>query len=244
MLLYNWPMRYQLLLFDLDETLYPPTSGLWNAIAVRMQNYMAEKLGIADDQVDTIRRSYFDKYGTTLKGLQSNYQVDAVDFLRYVHDIPLDQVLEPDPALRPLLLSLPQKKWICTNADRGHAQRVLNYLGVKDCFAGITDIIDANFDPKPSKAFYQTTLSMAGVQDPQTCVLFDDLPRNLEPASLMGLTTVLVRSEAVRTGQAVPYASFMVPSVHALPEVFPGLWESVSKTAPKTASRTASKTAR
>ncbi|MCU0489940.1 MAG: hypothetical protein MUE67_13470 [Anaerolineales bacterium] len=114
-------MRYQLLLFDLDETLYPATSGLWNAIAQRMEEYMVERLGISLAQVDIIRRTYFEKYGTTLKGLQANYQVDALDFLHYVHDIPLDQVLEPDPALRTLLHSLPQKKWICTNADRGHA---------------------------------------------------------------------------------------------------------------------------
>ena len=124
---------------------------------------------------------------------------------------------------------MPQKKWICTNADRGHAQRVLSYLGVMDCFAGITDIIDADFDPKPSTAFYQTTLSMAGIEDPQSCVLFDDLPRNLEPASLMGLTTVLVRPEAVLAAQPVPYASFIVSSVHALPGVFPELWRDNSK---------------
>ncbi len=231
MLLYNWLMRYQLLLFDLDETLYPTTSGLWNAIAQRMQDYMVERIGIPSDQVDTIRRSYFEKYGTTLRGLQANYQVDALDFLRYVHDIPLGQVLEPDPDLRPLLLSLPQRKWICTNADRGHAQRVLSYLGIADCFAGITDIVDADFDPKPSRVFYQTALSMAGVQDPQSCVLFDDLPRNLEPASVMGLTTVLVRPETAHSTSPVPYASFMVPSVHALPEAFPELWENSPKAA-------------
>ncbi len=231
MLLYNWAMRYQLLLFDLDETLYPATSGLWNAIAQRMEEYMVERLGISLAQVDIIRRTYFEKYGTTLKGLQANYQVDALDFLHYVHDIPLDQVLEPDPALRTLLHSLPQKKWICTNADRGHARRVLDYLGVRDCFAGITDIIDAGFDPKPSTAFYKTTLSMAGFQDPKGCVLFDDLPRNLEPASLMGLTTVLVRPEAAYLPSSVPFVSFRVPSVHALPEVFPDLWENHSRPA-------------
>ncbi len=229
MLLYNWPMHYQLLFFDLDETLYPATSGLWNAIAQRMQKYMGERLGIPSNQVDTIRRSYFEKYGTTLKGLQANYQVDAVDFLRYVHDIPLDQVLDPDPGLRPLLLSLPQRKWICTNADRGHAQRVLSYLGVADCFAGITDIIDAGFDPKPAAAFYQTALSMAGAQDPQGCVLFDDLPRNLEPASRMGLTTVLVRSETAHSVSPLPYVSYKVPSLHVLPDIFPALWDHHTK---------------
>jgi putative hydrolase of the HAD superfamily len=229
MLLYNWLMHYQLLLFDLDETLYPPTSGLWNAIAQRMQHYMAESLGIPSDQVDTIRRSYFEKYGTTLRGLQANYQIDAVKFLRYVHDIPLDQVLDPDPGLRPLLRSLPQKKWICTNADRGHAQRVLSYLGVSDCFAGITDIIDADFEPKPSKTFYQTAMSAAGVRDPRSCVLFDDLLRNLEPASLMGMTTVLVRPETTHTTLSIPQASYLAPSIHALPGVFPELWENSSK---------------
>lgn len=220
MLLYNTPMTYHCLFFDLDETLYPPTSGLWNAISEKMADYMIHRLGVAPGEVHDLRRSYFETYGTTLRGLQIHRQVDAVDFLNYVHDIPLNDVLEPDPRLRPLLKSLPQPKWICTNADRNHARRVLRFLGVDDCFEGIIDIYEASYLPKPSNYFFQRALEMAGSCEPDHCVFFDDLPGNLAPARQMGFTTVLVRPGA--NGHQA--ASYTVPDLHALPQVFPELW--------------------
>jgi putative hydrolase of the HAD superfamily len=213
-------MRYRLLLFDLDETLYPTNTKLWDAISERMVQYMVDRMDLPADQVHPLRRSYFEKYGTTLRGLQIHHQVDSIEFLEYVHDLPLQEYLNPDPGLRNLLRSLPQRKWICTNANTGHARRVLKALEIDDCFEGIVDICAANFEPKPALSFYLTALTLSGEQDPSVCVLFDDLVRNLEPAKSLGLTTVLVRPGI----SCDPSANYILSKWQDLPEVFPLLW--------------------
>lgn len=214
-------MCYRLLFFDLDETIYPASNGLWDAIAERMTSYMVERLNIPVESVHEIRMGYFETYGTTLRGLQNHYSVDALDFLKYVHDIPLDQYLLPDPHLRPLLCSLPQRKWIFTNADAGHAGRVLDFFHARDCFEGIMDVVQADFLPKPSQAYYERALALAGIEHASDCVLLDDMPRNLAPARAMGFTTVLVRPGM----HADPAADLVIPNLHALPQAFPQLWE-------------------
>ncbi len=55
--------------------------------------------------------------GTTMRGLQIHHQIDTDDYLAYVHDLPLHDYLYPNPQLRSLLTSLPQRRWIFTNAD-------------------------------------------------------------------------------------------------------------------------------
>jgi pyrimidine 5'-nucleotidase len=185
-----------------------------------METYMVEQLHLPADQVQPLRQKYFETYGTTLRGLQAHHQVQPLEFLAYVHDIPLDGFLHRDPALRPLLQSLPYKKWVCTNADRGHAQRVMHNLDIVDCFVGIIDILQADFHPKPEIQYYQAALSAAGALSPAECVLLDDQPRNLAPAQAMGFTTVLVRPNI----SECPFATRIVANLHGLSTVFPELW--------------------
>ena len=118
-------MAYTDLFFDLDDTLYDSSNGLWEAIRARMNQYMVERLGLPEDEVPEIRRRYFLTYGTTLRGLQKHYRVDADDYLDYVHDLPLREYLQPRDELKMMLLSLTQHRWIFTNADANHARRVL-----------------------------------------------------------------------------------------------------------------------
>lgn len=54
--------------------------------------------------------------------------------------------LQPDPALRALLDSIPLPKHIFTNADRRHAERCLSLLGIRDCFDSVIcfeDVMEA-----------------------------------------------------------------------------------------------------
>ncbi|HLE13303.1 MAG TPA: hypothetical protein VI776_01040, partial [Anaerolineales bacterium] len=92
-------MPYTALFIDLDDTIYPNTSGLWGAIRERMTLFMHERLGLSPEVTPELRRSYVDNYGTTLRGLQIHYQVDPWEFLAYVHDLPLEVYLQPDPYL-------------------------------------------------------------------------------------------------------------------------------------------------
>lgn len=185
-------MEFEVAFFDLDDTLYDKQSGLWEAIRQRMSLYMHERLGMSWDIIPTLRRHYFETYGTTLRGLQLHHQVDADDYLAYVHDLPLHEFIQPDPELRQMLTTLPLRRFIFTNADRDHAKRVLKILGIADCFEGIIDVRAIHFYCKPEPQAYQIALEIAQVQDPQKCVYLDDSLVNLVAARTLGFYTVLV----------------------------------------------------
>lgn len=214
-------MRYQVLFFDLDDTLYPNSTGLWAAIRERMGLYMSEQLHFPPELVPSLRKQYYETYGTTLRGLQLHHKVDALEFLAYVHDLPLEKYLRPAPELREILTSLPQPRYIFTNSDRNHARRVLSVLGLQDCFDGVIDILALEFTCKPSPEAYSRALALAGQPDPRNCVLLDDAPSNLRPAQALGFRTVLVGSN----GTPEPAADLVVPEMSSLPDVFPDLWE-------------------
>ncbi len=185
-------MSFSTLLIDLDETLYSPSAGVWDAIARRMDEYLHLRIGVPQEEIGALRRSLFTQYGTTLRGLQATRHVDVEEFLAFVHDVPLESMLQPDPALRDLLLRYPQRKLIFTNADRPHAQRVIARLGLEGCFDGIIDIYDIAPFCKPMIEAYQTALRLSGETDPRRCVFIDDSPRNLAGARAAGIFTVQV----------------------------------------------------
>jgi pyrimidine 5'-nucleotidase len=212
-------MPYTQLFFDLDDTLYPSTNGLWNNIRQRMNEYMLEVLQIPPEQVSVIRRQYFEAYGTTLRGLQIHYQVDADDFLAYVHDLPVESIIAPDPELRRILQSLSLPKWIFTNADTNHARRVLSVLGVSDCFNGVIDIRAMGFVCKPDPQAYRIALDRVGESAPERCVYLDDAARNLAPAYGMGFFTILVSQDG-----SDPVARRTIARPHDLPKIMPELW--------------------
>ena len=216
-------MSWSVLFFDLDDTLYPNTNGLWEAIRVRMTDYLRDPLGFHPKEIQDIRQSYYETYGTTLRGLQTHHEVDENDYLAYVHDLPLEEYISPDPQLRKMLESLPQKKWIFTNADADHTKRVIRALDIDDCFSGIIDVRALGFLCKPDHQAYQRALDLAGEPDPHQCVMLDDSLRNLKPAHQAGITTVLV-------GQAGehPEATYSTKNLKDLPRVFPQLWSNSS----------------
>src|SRR3972149_5346046 len=78
---YNSLMPITTILFDLDDTLYPASSGVWKLIKDRMNIFMHEELGIPWDQIPLLRERYFREYGTTLRGLQTHYHVDVTSFV-------------------------------------------------------------------------------------------------------------------------------------------------------------------
>jgi putative hydrolase of the HAD superfamily len=213
-------MSYTTLFFDLDDTLYSGSNGLWDLIRQRMSLYMVEVLGLPEAEVPALRRSYFETYGTTLRGLQIHHQVDADDYLRYVHHLPLDQFIQPNPELRRLLLSLPQKRWIFTNADADHARRVTSVLGVSDCFDGIIDIRALEFACKPEPEAYKRALALAGDPAPGACVLLDDSVKNLAAASQLGFSTAWIGQD----GSSHPAAQWTLSTLQELPLKMPCLW--------------------
>jgi putative hydrolase of the HAD superfamily len=179
------------LLIDLDDTLYPHDCGVWEMIRARMQRYMLEEMGLPADEVPALRHRLWKEYGTTLRGLQAEFEVDVEDFLDYVHDVPVEERIPVDPNLYRILQDLPQRKFIFTNAYTAHAKRVLDHLGVSDQFEGIIDIYAMMPYCKPQVEAYKKVLSI--IHDiPENCLLVDDSPDNLATAKALGMATVSV----------------------------------------------------
>jgi len=185
-------MAYTTLFFDLDNTLYPPKSGVWEAITERINLYLSERMHFPADQVLSTRHHLYTTYGTTMRGLQLLYNIDPHEYLAFVHDVPLDHFLRPNPILRPLLQRYPQRRVILTNADCRYAARVLSVLGVEDCFEQIIDILDLSPYCKPHPESFTIALNLAGGLAGQECVFMDDTLANLVTARKMGFYTVWV----------------------------------------------------
>ncbi|KAF9665538.1 hypothetical protein SADUNF_Sadunf16G0133400 [Salix dunnii] len=130
--------KYDCLLFDIDDTLYPYSSGLSVHVTQNIQEYMIKKLGIEESKVPDMCASLYKYYGTTMAGLRAiGYKFDYDDFHSFVHGRLPYQKLRPDPVLRNILLNVPVRKVVLTNADKAHASRVLSRLELEDCFERI-----------------------------------------------------------------------------------------------------------
>jgi putative hydrolase of the HAD superfamily len=185
-------VRY--VLFDLDETLYPVSSGLMPAIGERMRAWLQATYQLDVEAALALQKRYWNDYGTTLRGLMVEQQVDPRDYLLYVHDVDVAQFLAPDERLRRVLQQIPFSKVIVTNADRPHAERVLERLGIADQFAQIFDIVFMEYECKPSRGAYERVLNALGARGDE-CILVEDLPRNLPMARALGIRTVLLKHE-------------------------------------------------
>lgn len=207
-------MKISTIFFDLDDTLYPSSSGLWLKIKERIGIYMQERLNIPAGEMQSLRRKYFEQYGTTLRGLQANYNIDVPDFLAYVHDLPLREYIQPNPALHAVLRDLPVKKLIFTNADIHHARRVLQVLELEQFFEGIVDVVALEPFCKPMPESFGIALAAAGETDPSRCVMIDDLPRTTRAARDMGLFSILFGQQ-----ESSPDANATLSEWSGLPEL-------------------------
>jgi putative hydrolase of the HAD superfamily len=186
--------------FDLDDTLYPASSGLWQAIRERISLYMHEVIGIPWEEVPDLRRRYFEEYGTALRGLEANYPIQRNEYLTFVHDLPLQDYIQPDTNLITALEKLQARKLIFTNADSAHARRVMTVLDVGHLFDGIVDINDMEPYCKPMPGSFQLALDRAEEMYPGSCALIDDMPRNTTGAHDFGIRTVLFGTDQLHPG--------------------------------------------
>ena len=67
-------------------------------------------------------------------------------------------------------------------------------IGISDNFNGVFDISDADFLPKPAIDSYRRLCELHDI-DPTRTAMVEDIPRNLEPAAELGMTTVWVRTD-------------------------------------------------
>jgi len=176
--------------FDLDNTLYPPSARLFDQIEVKMTHYVMEALKVDQAEANRLRDLYWRQHGTTLAGLMREHDLDPVPYMIDVHDISLGH-LEKDPDLAACIRDLPGHKIVYTNGSAPYAERVLAARGLAGVFDGIYGVEHADYLPKPERGAFDRVFAQAGVL-PKQAAMFEDDPRNLAAPHQMGMRTVHV----------------------------------------------------
>ncbi|MCU0816934.1 MAG: pyrimidine 5'-nucleotidase [Cypionkella sp.] len=193
--------------FDLDNTLYPPSMRLFDQIEQRMTNWVSRRLGVSRAEADHLRASYWKLYGTTLAGLMHEHGVEPMDYLMDVHDIDFS-LLAPDPALAAHIAALPGRRIVYTNADTIYAAKVLQGRGLSGLFDAVYGVEHAEFRPKPERAAFETVFARDGL-NPTRAAMFEDDPRNLAAPHDMGMRTVHIAPEP----EPAPHIHFHAPDL-------------------------------
>jgi putative hydrolase of the HAD superfamily len=177
--------------FDLDNTLYPRHCDLFSQIDVLMTGYVADLTGLDRVEARKLQKDMYREYGTTLRGLMETRNIDPQAFLDIVHNIDYSE-LPKNPGLGDMLAKLPGRRLIYTNGSVKHATDTLTAMDVDPgLFEGMFDIVASDYEPKPKAGPFNKFLKDHNVSG-KTSAMFEDLPRNLEPAKANGMVTVLI----------------------------------------------------
>ncbi len=178
--------------FDLDDTLHNASAHIFPVMNQAMTNYIMDTLAMDEATAHDLRRHYWRVYGATLKGLMRHHQTDPQHFLKVTHQF--DDLAERVIAvkrLRHLIKSLAGRKVVFTNAPRDYALRVLNLLGIADCFELVFSVESTKFHAKPSLRGFQLLFASLRVKA-SDCVLLEDNAAALMTAKRLGMKTVLL----------------------------------------------------
>ncbi len=178
--------------FDLDNTLYPPSADLFGRMDARFSAYVARLTGLDRDRALRLCADYWDHYGSTLIGLIEHHDVDPQHFLADVHDIDISH-LEQDPQLITAINALPGRRIVYTNGSENHAKRVLAARGLTGAFDAVYGVEHADFKPKPTHEAFATVFAKDGVITAKGA-MFEDEARNLAVPHAMGMRTVHVHA--------------------------------------------------
>jgi putative hydrolase of the HAD superfamily len=204
------------LLFDLDETLYPSSSGMVEEISRRMTRYVARYLNLDEDSAARIRRALSQKHGTTLTGLMSEYNFkDPESYLEFAHPVDVERYLHKDPELVAALSSINLPKSILTNAPAEHARRILEYLEIERFFQRIFDIRMNDFQGKPERGVYLRVLAELKRDAPEVLFIDNRLDYLLAFRDIGGKVVLVAdRAGEAEAGHEVP----RIAHVKELPE--------------------------
>jgi putative hydrolase of the HAD superfamily len=213
--------------FDLDNTLYPRHIDLFAQVDRRIREYVARLLDLSPDEAQKVQKAYYQRYGTTLRGLMEEHGIKPDDFLEYVHDIDHSPVAT-DARLGAAIERLPGRKFILTNGSRAHAEKVAERLGITRHFEDIFDIVRSELLPKPNAATYDRFVAATGIA-PRRAAMFEDLARNLAVPHGLGMATVLVAPAGTKEvltedwemeGRDAPHVDFVTDDLaHFLEDV-------------------------
>jgi putative hydrolase of the HAD superfamily/pyrimidine and pyridine-specific 5'-nucleotidase len=225
---YGLRPKVEALFFDCDDCLYFDGWQVANKLTSMIDEWCVRN-GLEPGQAYQL----YKQYGTALRGLLAEGYLEetesAIDgFLRDVHDIGVNNMLQRDDELRAMLLRMDPSipKYIFTASVAHHADNCLRALGIQDLFVSIIDCKQCEFESKHSEHSFRVAMRVAGIDNPECCLFFDDNIANIKAARSIGWRSVLVGRVGRDCGRTVSseHAELEVDRIHDLPSVLPELF--------------------
>jgi pyrimidine 5'-nucleotidase len=236
---YKLRPKPKVIFFDCDDCLYFDQWKTANQLTRKIDEWCMQH-GLPSGKAYEL----YKQYGTALRGLLAEGYIEhndhAIDeFLQEVHDIPIHELIQPDPELRQLLLQIDPSipKYIFTASVREHAERCIKALGIDDLFVDIIDCKICQLETKHSEKSFHIAMEVAGIRSsndgnstishPESCLFFDDSIKNIEAARNIGWRSVLVGTVGRDCGTTITteHAEHEIERIHHLRHVLPELFE-------------------
>jgi putative hydrolase of the HAD superfamily len=211
----KYPPSRRVWIFDLDNTLHDALPEIFPSMHEQMNAWLRRRFNIDEEGANAMRRFFWERYGTTMRGLVRHYGEDPKKFIRETHQFPeLASMVIGENALGHALARLQGMRLVFSNAPRHYVLEVLRALGVARWFDAVYTIENTRYKPKPAFQGFRVLLRAHNL-DAHRCALIDDMPENLRAAKRLGMSTVWVSGEARRTS----FADLRVKSVTELPRL-------------------------
>ena len=180
-------------IFDLDNTLHDAQSKIFPLVNTKMNEYISSYLDISLEDASSLRESYWERYGATLKGLIKHHNINPIDFLSVTHNLQdFNKLVLPENNLKKTLSKIQGRKIIYTNAPKTYTNKILKISKIFELFDEIFTIEDSNFIPKPDQGMMDTFLKKYNISEG---FFIDDVKENLIAAKNSGLTTIWITNE-------------------------------------------------
>jgi putative hydrolase of the HAD superfamily len=202
-------------IFDLDNTLHNATPHIFPHINRSMTAYLQQHLQLDEQAADALRVDYWQRYGATLSGMVRHHGTEPEHFLWHTHQFPeLPQMVLREPHLRQVLMRLPGRKLVFSNAPQHYAHDVLKLLKIDDLFVDLFAIEHTRYRPKPQLAGFIRLMRKHRL-NPAQCVMVEDSAENLRTAKRLGMKTVWVSTSTRQPA----YVDVKVQNVMQLPRM-------------------------
>ncbi|HEX6413505.1 MAG TPA: pyrimidine 5'-nucleotidase [Burkholderiales bacterium] len=209
------PPSRRVWIFDLDNTLHDARVRIFPSMHDQINAYLRRHFGVDEEGANRMRREFWQRYGTTLRGLMRHHSEDPRRFLAETHVFPeLAAMVERENALKHALVRLGGTRLVFSNAPRHYVEEVLRAIRLRRFFDAVYTIEDTGYRGKPALHGFHVLLRNHDL-DPHRCVFIDDMLENLRAAHRLGMGTVWVSA----TRRRVPYVDLRVASITELPRL-------------------------
>ena len=183
------------LIYDLDDTLYNKTEEFADLLDSTMATSLIEDLGVKMDfaKAKELVTESFKIYRDGGEIFFRDYGVSPKDlFYAYHKRKPVEKIV-PYQNLLEKIQKIPAEQYIFTASDRYASEKILKHLGLweffKDRYYSVEDF--GVYKKNESSEVYLRYCEKIGV-NPKDCVFVDDSYSNLEFAKETGMTTVRI----------------------------------------------------